>query len=168
MTTALVRPNRRRASDEREIALNPKAWIILGGLMGGLGVVAGAFGAHGLEKAFGGSGESSPQDAEQAADNGARIDNFETAVRYQMYHAPALVLVGLLAARRRSWALELAGWTFLVGILLFSGLLYAWVFTQVRILVLIVPFGGAALIVGWFALAWAGARAVSRRNDSDA
>ncbi len=146
--------------------MNPKAWIILGALLGGIGVLAGAFGAHGLEQALAGSSESSAQNAEQAADNQKRIDNFHTAVRYQMYHAPALVLVGLLASRRRSWALETAGWTFLLGILLFSGLLYAWVFTQLRILALIVPFGGAALIIGWFALAWAGRSVISSHESS--
>ncbi len=146
--------------------MNPKAWIILGALFGGLGVLAGAFGAHGLEQALGRSSESSAQNAEQAAENQKRIDNFHTAVRYQMYHAPALVLVGLLASRRRSWALETAGWTFLLGILLFSGLLYAWVFTQMGWITAIVPFGGVALIIGWFALAWAGRDVISAGESS--
>ena len=137
--------------------MSPKAWIVLGGLLGGLGFAAGALGAHGLEQALSPSAEAGAQDSGVTARNELRIKNFHTAVRYQMYHAPALVLVGILAARRRTRALEIAGWMFLLGIVLFSGLLYVWVFTQIHVLVLIFPVGGTAMIVGWFALAWAGA-----------
>ena len=112
-----------------------KTWVALGAALAGLGVVAGAFGAHGLE------GRLSPQ----------QLETFEVAVRYQMYHALALVLVGILAGRASR---AVAGILFLAGIALFSGCLYAWVFTGIKTFALIVPIGGAAFILGWFALAW--------------
>jgi uncharacterized membrane protein YgdD (TMEM256/DUF423 family) len=118
-----------------------RTWIVLGGLFGGLGVVAGAFGAHGLEKHL------SPD----------QLETYEVAVRYQMYHALALVLVGLLA-QRPSRMLALAGSMFVLGILIFSGLLYVLVFTGVTKLGMIVPLGGLAFIAGWFSLAAAALR----------
>ena len=116
-----------------------RTWIVLGGLFGGLAVITGAFGAHGLEKML-------------TAD---QLETYEVAVRYQMYHALALVLVGLLATRP-SRLLSLAGSMFVLGILLFSGLLYALVFTGLTRLGMIVPLGGLAFIAGWFLLAAAG------------
>lgn len=141
--------------------MDARVWIVLGGLLGGLGVVAGAFGAHGLESAL------KPDEIQVVAEAGdwdryeRRLENFEVATRYQMYHAPALVLVGLLLGRRRSAALQLAGWLFLIGVVLFCGFLYAWVLTQVPWLVHVVPIGGSSLVLGWFALAaggWSHAR----------
>lgn len=116
-----------------------RSWIVLGGLFGGLAVITGAFGAHGLEKVL-------------TAD---QLETYEVAVRYQMYHALALVLVGLLA-QRSSRLLSLAGSMFVLGILLFSGLLYALVFTGLTKLGMIVPLGGLAFIAGWILLAAAG------------
>lgn len=113
-------------------------WIRLGAILGGVGVIAGAFGAHGLEGVL----------------DGRSFENFETAARYQMYHAPALLAVGLLALHGRSGtALSIAGWSFLLGVLIFSGTLYALAFTGIRWLGAITPIGGVALIVGWFGLA---------------
>jgi uncharacterized membrane protein YgdD (TMEM256/DUF423 family) len=117
--------------------MQPRTWIIWGALFGGLGVIAGAFGAHGLEDRL------TPE----------RLATFEVAVRYQMYHALALVLVGVLAERRQSAALQVAGYGFLLGVLIFSGLLYALVLTGYSVLGAIVPIGGVSFIVGWFALA---------------
>lgn len=111
-------------------------WIVLGGLFGGLAVITGAFGAHGLEGRL------------EAKD----LQTYEVAVRYQMYHSLALVLVGLLA-QHPSRLLSLAGSMFALGILLFSGLLYALVFTGITRLGMIVPLGGLAFIAGWFLLA---------------
>jgi uncharacterized membrane protein YgdD (TMEM256/DUF423 family) len=113
-------------------------WIRLGAILGGLGVIAGAFGAHGLKESM----------------NERSLEVFETAARYQMYHALALLAVGLLALHGRSGAsLTLAGWSFLVGTLIFSGTLYALALSGIRWLGAITPIGGVALIVGWFALA---------------
>ena len=118
--------------------MNPIFWLRIGAVAGGLGVVLGAFGAHGLKERL------SPYS----------LDIFETAVRYQMYHAPALLAVGLLKLAGRSGrALTCAGWSFLLGTLIFSGTLYALAFTGIRWLGAITPIGGVFLILGWFALA---------------
>jgi uncharacterized membrane protein YgdD (TMEM256/DUF423 family) len=123
-----------------------RSWIAVGATLGGLGVVAGAFGAHGLEDFF-------------AAHTSEALDQtYEIAVRYQMYHALALVLTGMLAQARPGRWLDAAGWCFTFGVLLFSGLLYALVFSGVTILGAIVPIGGVAMIAGWFALAVASLR----------
>ncbi len=114
------------------------AWIRVGAWLGGLGVIAGAFGAHGLEGKL----------------DSRALEVFETAAKYQMYHAPALLAVGLLAFHgRRGRMLDFAGWSFLVGVLIFSGTLYALAFTGLRWLGAITPIGGLGLIAGWFALA---------------
>lgn len=80
---------------------------------------------------------------------------FETAVRYQMYHALALVGCGaampVLRRRAAGWAAGL----FVIGILLFSGSLYLLLLTNVRALGIVTPFGGVAWLVGWGLLGWA-------------
>jgi uncharacterized membrane protein YgdD (TMEM256/DUF423 family) len=112
-------------------------WFFVGAALGALAVACGAFGAHGLK---------SRVDEQQLA-------NWETAARYQMYHALALLAVGFLAARRRTWAIETAGFAMTIGTLIFSGCLYLIVLTGQRWLGMVVPFGGTLLIVGWIALA---------------
>jgi uncharacterized membrane protein YgdD (TMEM256/DUF423 family) len=125
-------------------------WIRLGSIIGGLAVIAGAFGAHGLKGVL----------------DSHSLDVFETAAKYQMYHAPALLAVGLLAlSGQRGRALNLAGWLFLVGVLIFSGTLYALAFTGIPWLGAITPIGGLALIAGWVALAFAGSPAIKASND---
>ena len=74
---------------------------------------------------------------------------FETAVRYQMYHALAVLIVALAAARMDGWLIRGAGWAFTVGIILFSGSLYALTLTGVTTLGAITPVGGLAFLVGW-------------------
>jgi len=76
---------------------------------------------------------------------------FETAARYQMYHALAMILCALLVART-------AGWIFQVGIVLFSGSLYALALTDVKGLGAITPLGGVAFLAGWGYLAWSGSK----------
>lgn len=117
-----------------------QVWIGLGGLAGALGVAAGALGAHALKHHL----------------DAAQLATFETAVRYQIYHALALVLVGLLAARGAGGWATAAGVLFTVGMVLFSGFIYAWLFSGVKVLVHIVPVGGVSLILGWIALGLAG------------
>ena len=118
--------------------MKPHAWIVCGALLAALSVAMGAFGAHGLK--------------EQLAAT-SRTDTFETAARYHMYHAIALVLVGLLTGGGGSRALDVAGWCFLAGILIFSGLCYALSLGGPRFLGAIVPIGGVAFLAGWIALA---------------
>ena len=101
-----------------------------------LAVGLGAIGAHALK---------SQLTAEQ-------LVTYHTAVQYQMYHAIGLVLVGLLGFHDRSRWFAGAGWSMLIGIILFSGLLYAWLATGRRFFVYPVPVGGVAL-VGWLLMA---------------
>jgi len=111
-------------------------WITIGGLLGGLSVGLGAFGAHALKNRL---------PAESLA-------VFETAARYQMYHALALLFVGILSIKIESWFLASSGICFVLGTLLFSGSLYLLVLTDNRGLGIVTPIGGSILIVGWFLL----------------
>lgn len=109
---------------------------IAGGLLLAAGVVAGAFGAHGLR------GRLEPQ----------LLEAFETAVRYQLIHAALLVVVGLTAGRPT--ALDYAAGAWLAGILLFSGSLYLMTLAGIRGIGMVTPIGGLAFIVGHLLLAW--------------
>ena len=82
----------------------------------------------------------------------------ETGVRYHMYHALGLFAVAWAASRWPSGATTAAGWLLIVGIVIFSGSLYALVLTGQRWLGAVTPVGGLALIAGWAALAWAALR----------
>jgi uncharacterized membrane protein YgdD (TMEM256/DUF423 family) len=123
-------------------------WIAVGAVLGAIGVALGAYGAHGLEKqlaAWGYSGD----------DLAKRLANHETAVRYQMWHALAIVFVGLALTSRPTPWWSTSACAFLAGVLIFSGLLYALVFTGPtwRWLGAVVPVGGLSLIAGWVLLA---------------
>jgi uncharacterized membrane protein YgdD (TMEM256/DUF423 family) len=117
----------------------------LGSLFGGLGVALGAFGSHLLRGRL-------PADL---------LANFETGVRYQMYHALALLAVAWAAGRWVGTSLPaVAGWAFVAGILLFSGSLMIMALTGMRWLGAVTPLGGTAFVVGWLCLliaAWRGA-----------
>ena len=90
------------------------------------------------------------------------LEVFRTGVDYQALHALALLAVGLIGGRAgHDRALQLAGWSFASGILLFSGSLYVMALTDIRWLGAITPFGGAAFLIGWGALAWYARRAES-------
>lgn len=119
-----------------------KIFVALGAVFGGLGVAAGAFGAHAMRD------QLEPR----------MLEAFETAVRYQMYHALALLAVAWIYQQTQAQAAQVAGWAFVVGILLFSGSIYAMAFTGVRGLGAITPVGGLALLAGWGALAVAALR----------
>ncbi len=122
-----------------------RTFVLAAAVFGFLGVAAGAFGAHALR------GSLEPRD----------LEIFETAVRYQLIHAVALLGVASAAARwpDLSTALAVAGWAMVVGVVVFSGSLYALVASGVRGLGAITPLGGVALLVGWLSLAWAAFRA---------
>jgi len=77
---------------------------------------------------------------------------YRTAVEYQFYHALALIGVGLWARQNSAPSLQLAGACFAIGVLLFSGSLYALTLTGVRKLGIVTPFGGVAMLIGWGAL----------------
>ena len=79
---------------------------------------------------------------------------YETAVRYQIIHALALLIVWLASDRVRGRALSVVGWLFGAGIVLFSGSLYALSLTGVRAWGIVTPFGGLCFLIGWLCLAW--------------
>lgn len=124
--------------------------LLIGAVLGASGVALGAFGAHWLRDAVREWGLS-------AEDQTRQLEIWETAVRYQMYHALALCVVGLLPkkeGRSTQWSTGL----FAFGVLVFSGLLYLLVLTGVKVLGAIVPIGGVSLIAGWILLAIAVAK----------
>ncbi len=130
--------------------MNARSCLIAGAILAGLAVAAGTFGAHLLpdllKQHHGLSAESSPADFARA------VNNFETGARYQMYHALGLLLIGVLLERRAAKSLKVAAGSFLFGVIIFSGCLYALVLMQQRWLGAIVPIGGTAFLVGWIAL----------------
>ena len=117
-------------------------------MFGALGVAFGAYGAHGLADFLEGLGY-------EGDDLSRRIKIYNTAVHYQMLHAMAIVIIGLGLEHRASTWWRFAAWAFLVGIILFSGLLKVLAFaaTSWHWLGAIVPAGGVSMIAGWIALA---------------
>jgi uncharacterized membrane protein YgdD (TMEM256/DUF423 family) len=109
---------------------------VLGAALGFLGVAAGAFGAHALK------GSLAP----------AMMDVYETAARYQIVHAVALVVVALALERRGTRPLAVAGVLFAIGIVLFSGSLFALALLSAPRWGLVTPFGGMCLLTGWACL----------------
>src|SRR4029079_6246071 len=110
-----------------------RTFLLVGAVLGFLAVALGAFGAHGLRSRL------SPE----------MLAVFETGVRYHMYHALALVVTSLLMARMTGWIVASAGWSFVAGIVLFSGSLYALALSGVTALGAITPLGGLAFLAGW-------------------
>lgn len=113
--------------------------LAVAGLLGALAVVFGAFGAHALRNVL----------------DDKAIAIWQTGVDYQFRHVLALLAVGLLARTRPTRAAKVAASAFVLGIVLFSGSLYALAFGAPRFAGMITPLGGVAFIAGWIALAWA-------------
>jgi uncharacterized membrane protein YgdD (TMEM256/DUF423 family) len=114
-------------------------WLmVVGCICAGLGVAAGAFGAHMLKEIL----------------DQPMLAVYDTATRYQMYHAFGMIVSGLAVRIARDAGTAKAGWMFLAGILLFSGSLYGVSLSGVRWLGAVTPIGGALFIVGWAVLAW--------------
>jgi uncharacterized membrane protein YgdD (TMEM256/DUF423 family) len=131
-----------------------KGILIAGALIAAAGVALGAFGAHGLEGLLQWLGRGSNM--------AQRMAWFETGVRYHMYHALALVAVAAIALRASATSgYSFAAAAFILGIALFSGSLYVMTFADDtwKMLGMVTPFGGLALLVGWVALAVAAWRA---------
>jgi uncharacterized membrane protein YgdD (TMEM256/DUF423 family) len=115
-----------------------KTFLRLGSLFALIAVALGALGSHALEEAI------TPE----------QLDTFEVGVRYQFYHALALLAVGLLLYWRKTSLLQWAGWLFAIGILLFSGSIYLLALRdllQINVSWVgpITPVGGLLFIVGW-------------------
>ena len=141
------------ATPGREIPRVSRLFLMIGALSAAISVAAGAFGAHAL----------------RARVEPRLLEVFETAARYQMYHAFALIAVALVLARGNGIGNGItaavlgptpgtgiavaSGWCFVVGTVLFSGSLYAMTFTGIRALGAITPLGGVAFIAGWVCLA---------------
>ncbi len=120
-----------------------KFFLQSGAILGALGVLIGAFGAHALKRML---------------VAGGHLDTFETAVKYQFYHALALVLVGVLMHNATPASSKLYGWAgyaFLAGTIIFSGALYTICLSGIKAFGAVAPVGGLALIVGWVLLFWA-------------
>jgi uncharacterized membrane protein YgdD (TMEM256/DUF423 family) len=115
-----------------------RSWLAIGAINGLLGVAMGAFAAHGLQ------GELP----------GGRLEWVETAARYQLVHALALLVCALFADGRKGRFVTVAGTAFAAGTLLFCGGLYLAALTNWRAVIPIVPVGGACFLVGWAALIW--------------
>jgi uncharacterized membrane protein YgdD (TMEM256/DUF423 family) len=113
-------------------------FLLIGAVCGFLAVAFGAFAAHGLKPVL----------------SAGLLEVFQTGVEYQAMHSLALLVIGLLGHQGRSAALNLAGWAFAFGILVFCGSLYLLALTDIRWLGAITPIGGTAFLVGWGALAW--------------
>ena len=115
-----------------------KLFLSLGAAIAGLGVILGAFGAHKLKQI--------------APDS---VATFQTGVQYQMYHAFALILAAIVFEKISSKYIVWSGWSFLIGILLFSGSLYALSLLKATGKVglggigIITPIGGLFFIAGW-------------------
>jgi uncharacterized membrane protein YgdD (TMEM256/DUF423 family) len=115
-----------------------RTFVGIGAVLALLGVAAGAFGAHALQTRI------TPE----------RLNTFEVAVRYQMYHALALIAVGWATTRWQAGAITTAGWLFVAGVLIFSGAVYALALGGPRWMGAVAPIGGMSLMAGWALLAW--------------
>jgi len=111
-----------------------KFWFISAAISGFLSVALGAFGAHSLKNILDEYGKSI----------------YEKAVLYQMFHTMALFVVGVLQHLAKETSFSIAGWGFLIGIVLFSGSLYLLAITDIKWLGVVTPLGGVAFLFGWF------------------
>ena len=121
-----------------------KTLLIVGAVLMALGVMLGAFGAHGLK------GRLTPE----------MMAVYQTAVTYHMWHGLGVLILAMLSLHfPASQHLITAGWLMLAGILLFSGSLYAVSLTGIKVLGAITPLGGLAFIAAWLLGAWSLLRA---------
>ena len=117
--------------------MNQRITFMTGVVLAGLGVAIGAFGAHALRPIL---------------EENARTETFELAVRYQFYHAFAILLSGMLMTHFQIRYLKRAVFCFMAGIVIFSGSLYALSLSGLTIMGAKTPIGGILLIAGWLLL----------------
>ena len=120
-----------------------RGWLFIGALSAAIAVGLGAFGAHGLRAVL------TPE----------MLAVFETGVRYQMYHALALVALGLAGSARLGRLAKVAGGLFVMGSVGFSGSLYLLTLAETKGIGLVTPLGGVMLLAGWLVLAIAALKA---------
>lgn len=119
--------------------LSAKSALVAGTVLGFLSVALGAFGAHALKDYL-------------LETN--RLDTYEKAVQYQMYHGLALLFVGVLGLQFPELKLNWVGFFFVLGTLIFSGSLYVLCATGIRWMGAITPIGGICFLLGWGMLGW--------------
>jgi len=153
-------------TSERNIMCCYKNWITIGALSASFAVVTGAFAAHGLDGHLTDLHPPSKMKTIAGFEVPASykyLQDFKTAADYQMVHSLGLIMVGLLALHVRKRSLTIAAWSFVIGIVLFSGSLYLLVLLNQPKLGMITPLGGVAFLVGWIALAVAGISCMSHQ-----
>jgi uncharacterized membrane protein YgdD (TMEM256/DUF423 family) len=123
--------------------MTQRSVLLTGGILAGLAVAIGAFGAHGLREIL---------MANQ------RAETFELAVKYQFYHSLALLITGVLMNFYPTKRLSLAAMSFISGIILFSGSLYVLSLSGITKLGAVTPLGGVGFLVGWIMLVMSVAR----------
>jgi uncharacterized membrane protein YgdD (TMEM256/DUF423 family) len=117
---------------------SPLLFLLVGVVFAGTAVAAGAFGAHALRGTL----------------DTHMLEVFDTAVRYQMYHALGLGILSCVSMRHPDHGLQIVGWLFTGGVLLFCGSLYGVALAGMRWLGAVTPLGGVAFIAGWGLFAW--------------
>jgi uncharacterized membrane protein YgdD (TMEM256/DUF423 family) len=120
--------------------MNQKQTLLSGSFLGLLGVALGAFGAHALKTIL--------------IQNG-RLETYELAVRYQFYHAFALLVIGLLMEKSGVTTFRWASLLLFGGVILFSGSLYLFALTSITTFAMITPLGGVLMLLGWGWLTYA-------------
>jgi len=131
-----------------------KHLFVAAGLLGALGVLLGALGAHGLREMF----ETDLRKGEA----------FGTAVDYHLLHAVGLLALSIAVGSKNevfAGRCKMAGWVMVIGICLFCGTIYIWALGGPKWLVHVTPLGGVTLVVSWIMVAWAGL-ALTRRGNS--
>ena len=128
--------------------MTARLFLIPAAISGFLAVALGAFGAHALRGVL----------------EGYLLQVFHTGVQYQFYHTLALALVALLPDRP---SVRVAGWSFLTGIILFSGSLYVLALSGIHWLGAVTPLGGTAFLVGWAALLWSAVKLSGNQINAD-
>lgn len=114
---------------------NKRFFLLAAAISGFLSVALGAFAAHGLRNIL----------------ESGLLQTFQTGVEYQFMHTLALFGIALLPSQSRSS--NIAGWSFIVGLFLFSGSLYLLALTKFKAFGMITPVGGVCFLTGWFFLA---------------
>lgn len=117
--------------------MNQKITLLAGAILGALGVGLGAFGAHALKNLL--------------TQNG-RVETYELAVRYQFYHALAMLFIGLLMGKFSDSSLQWSALALLLGVIFFSGSLYVYALTNIKGFAMVTPVGGLFLLIGWILL----------------
>jgi uncharacterized membrane protein YgdD (TMEM256/DUF423 family) len=119
--------------------MDTKNTIFIGAILLAISVAIGAFGAHGLKSLL--------------LENN-RLETFDTANKYQFYHAFAIILCGILANQYPEKNFKLISHLFLLGIIIFSGSLYILCLSNINWLGAITPLGGVLFIIAWVLLGY--------------